>query len=114
MIRYVELPYAIVSRQTAPGSATRKGSSATSANCLSATASASTAAASTTRRRESNAKASTTHRRDGASAVPNQAARTASGFAASTAPSAIRNAIGARKTNAAKKSATVHNNAKKR
>src|SRR6266508_4523309 len=107
-IRYVLPPYVIVSRQNAPGSATRNGTitatsgatnaaqaersvprdgrctssicakngTATNANCLSVIATASSSEADTSRRRERSAKASTRHRRLGASAVPNQTART--------------------------------------
>src|SRR5437763_1590154 len=106
-------------RRTARGArivtiAAATNGTATSANCLSAIATPRRSAAQTKRRRERNANASSTQSSDGASAVPNHAARIASGFAAAAAPSATRTAGGPRKASAAKKSPTVQRRTKKR
>ena len=69
----------------------RRGTAARrSANCFISTATPSAAAAQSSRRRATSANASTVKSTPGASAVPNHAACTASGLAATTAPSTSR------------------------
>ena len=88
-------------------SMTAKNGIATSANCLSVTATARLAAAQTNRRRARSAKARTSASRGSASAFPNHAARMSSGFAASAAPTASRQWNAPGKSSAAGSNANV-------
>jgi hypothetical protein len=100
--------------RTSVGRATSRASSATTkkgtaaiANCLSVIAAARNPAATTYRDRVRNANASTTQSRLGASALPNQAARIAIGFAAAAAASGSFHASGAGKSSTATNNPSV-------
>ena len=88
-------------------SITAKNGKATSANCFSDTATPRLAAAQKRRPRTSRAKARTSASSAGASAVPNHEPRTASGFAARTAPIGSFQIRGAGKSKAAKRRPNV-------
>jgi len=91
-----------------------KNGIATSANCFSSTAAARQAAAQTNRERLASPNARTRKKRLGASAVPNHAACTTSGFAASAAPTARRRVSGPAKESAAGISPSVASRTRKR
>jgi len=92
----------------------KKKGSATSANCLSSTAAARHAAAQANRERLASPNARTRKKRLGASAVPNHAAWTMSGLAASAAPTASRTVSGPAKDSAAGIRPSVARSTKKR
>ena len=95
-------------------SITARNGTATSANCFNSTAAPTHAAARTYLDRVTKAKASTVRRTLGASAVPNQAPRIASGLATRAAPRASFHGDGASKASAATKSASVQRSTKTR